>query len=180
MTLDSPSTRLAALRSAIGDSVSAIREAARILALMEAAGDDLRDVPRHMLSMLRRITAGQILPEVAVRMAGRLRACVSSLPIVDQRRLIEPDATVPLALPGDDSMVVSIHRLTPGQLRQVFGDGYIREVAEQRAVLTNGHAGPQGRKAGAQLVRVDKEAGTVTYHGYTITKSTLLRWLSEL
>lgn len=180
--LSTAAERLEALRSAIGDSVSAIQRAAEIYRQMEEARDDVSAVPAHLRSMLRRINAGQMLPEVAAKTSGVLRAKLALLPIAEQERLLHPEAVVTVALPAGDSALISPMRLTGAQVNQVFGDGYIRELAEQRAVMSPDPKLPRkrGRQKGTTLVRVDAEKGLVEYHGHTITKATLMRWLSQL
>ena len=123
-----------------------------------------------------------MLPEVAAKTSGVLRAKLSMLPIAEQERLLLPEAVLLVALPGGDSALISPMRLTGAQVGQVFGDGYIRELAEQRAVMDPQAKvpGESGRKKGSTVVRVDPEKGCVEYYGHTITKAVLRRWLAQL
>ena len=179
--LDTPAARLAALQAAIGDSVVAIQSAAHILRRMEDAGDDLGGIPAHLLGILRRINSNLMLPEVAVQLSGTLRAKVALLPISTQREVMRPDYTVDVALLNGDTVAIRPTRLTPEQVRQVFGDGYIRQRAEQMAAMSKPRDRKQrGRPPGSKTVEVDAAKQVVTYHGHTITKQQLLRWLSEL
>lgn len=147
---------------------------------MEEAGDDLSAIPSGIISTLRRIHANTMLPEVAIRYGGILKSRIGSLPLPLQRELIRDDATVEVAMPGGDTVLIHPQRLTPGQIRQVFGDGYIRERAEQLAHGLAAKPGKRGRPPGDTRVSVDKANGVVHYHGHTITKATLLRWINEL
>lgn len=178
----SAAQRLEALRSAIGDSVAAIQRAAEIYRQMEEARDDVSSVPAHIRSMLRRINSGHLLPEVAAKTSGVLRAKIALLPIADQERMMHSDTVISVALPGGDSAMISPMRMTGGQINQVFGDGYIRELAEQRAVMSPEQRAAQkrGRKAGLKLVKLDREKGVIEFYGHTITKSTIVRWLEQL
>lgn len=184
-TLDTQSSRLAALRQAIGDSMENIRRAAEILSAMEQAGDDLSDIPAHLLRMLRRINTQQLLPEVMVRLSGTLRQKVASLPLPEQRRMIEPDCLLEVLLPDGHVAMLAPQRFTPDQVRQVFGDGFIRTPMEQRASLTPHSPArrPPGRPpkgtAGADIY-VDKRRGGVLHFGHFITKAQMIRWISEL
>lgn len=160
--------------------MAAVQRAAAILRAMEEAGDELDGIPAHLLNLLRRINSNLMLPEVAVQLSGTLRAKVALLPIAEQRRILKPDCTLAVVLPNGDTAAISPQRMTPAQIRQVFGDGYIRERAEQMAVGIKPPAKKRGREPGTVSVRVDKDRGVVEYHGHTITKATLLRWIAEM
>lgn len=184
--LNTPESRLSALREAIGSSVQAVQRAASILAEMEHNKDDLSAVPPHMLKMLRRINAQMLLPEVATQFTGRLRQKVSLLPLGLQQQLLEPSARVEVLLPDGDVANLQPQRLTPEQVAMVFGDGFIRTPVEQRAVSSpEARAAAQvkkrrGREKGSKSVLVDKAAGCVNYYGRSISKAQLLRWISDL
>jgi len=182
LELASPEDRLHALRQTIGDSLAAIRRAAQILGIMEKAGDDLSTVPMHMLRMLRRINAEQLLPDVAVKLSGMLRQKVALLPLPEQHRMLDPETTLDVLLPDGEIGRIAPQRLTPQQVKQVFGDGFIRTPVEQRASWRDGAPNPmrRGRPAGEKLVEVDKARGGVNYHGHFITRATLMRWLTDL
>jgi hypothetical protein len=184
MTLTTTSAqRLETLRSLISDGLRAIQQAAVVFAEMEHAGDDTSMVPPHLRASLRAIHAQTLLPEVYATMTGSLRAAVATLPISEQRRLIEADATVELVLPGGDQILTSPQRLTAAQVRQVFGNGYIRARAEQLAVIAKpdvAKRGYRGRTPGVPSITLNKQDGVVDYYGHKISKATLLKWLSEL
>lgn len=186
-TLTTPEARLAALRESLTDSVEAMRRAAAILVEMERNKDDLAEVPAHLLRMLRQINANTLLPEVAGRLQGTLRIQASRLPIALQEKIIDPDFRVEVLMPDGEVAMLAPQRLTLGQIRQVFGDGFIRTPMEQRSVTT-----PEGRERAAlqrrigrgrppgQQVEVNKEGGYVMHYGRRISKATMLRWLTEL
>jgi hypothetical protein len=180
ITHSSAAERLAALREAIGDSVSAIQKAAAILRQMEEAKDDLSAVPSHLLNLLRRINGNLMLPEVAVQLSGTLRAKVALLPLAEQRLILDPECRLDVVLANGDTAAISPQRMTPAQIKQVFGDGYIRQRAEQMAVGLQPQRRAKGRPAGSTRIHVDKDKGCVEYHGHIITKATLLRWINEL
>jgi hypothetical protein len=110
-----------------------------------------------------------------VQMHGTLRQKVALLPLHDQRRLIEPEATVPY-LPSLDAEPVelSVQRLDPDQVRQVFGTGIIRTPEEQLAYLRKQRgeellAPTRHSVVGAPGVLVDGEAGIATIGEYQYT-----------
>ena len=175
--------RMSALREAIGDSLVAVQRAAQILAIMERAGDSLSGVPPHMLRMLRRINAQQMLPEVMVRTSGILRQKLALLPTSEQARLLSDDAVIEVALPDGEVGCIPPQHLSPTQIKQVFGDGFIRSPIEQRGTWINGAPSQirkRGREKGIKLITIDKERGGVDHYGHFISKAQLLRWLSEL
>jgi hypothetical protein len=149
ITALTPGERINLLREHLGASVESMRAAAEIFAVMESNGDDISAIPRHLVRILRRISAQTLLPEVAVRLEGRVRQKVELLPLAEQKRLSEPGATISL-LPAPDAapVEVEVQRLDPQQTRQVFGAGLIRTPEEQRLWLMRQTPGPAPAPAG--------------------------------
>jgi hypothetical protein len=88
----------------------------------------------QQLAMLRKIADGRLLPEVVLNFDSFIRKRLQSLPVDVQKRLIDGER-ITVMLPGGDSMKRSISELMPLQAKQVFGDGFIRNDAEQIAFL---------------------------------------------
>lgn len=176
-----PEERMEVLRSHLGDSYRAIRAAARVLAAMEDRGDDLSHIPAHMVRMLRRVNADQLLPEVMVRLGGSLRAKVAALPIAEQSRFVQPGATVLVVQPDGSAVEKEAQRLPPAEVALVFGDGYVRSPEEQRALaLRKRPPGPKKRGRPKAEAVIDRERGGVVLNGRYYSKGQLLRWLGEI
>jgi hypothetical protein len=177
-----PAERLAELRGHVGHSLDAMSRAATVFAAMEAAGDDLSQVPQHLIRMLRQINARTLLPEVVVRLSGRLRQKVALMPLAEQRRLSEPGARVLLLAASGETIEIEAQRLTPEQVSQVFGDGYIRTPEEQRALLKPDAPAriPKRRGRPPLELEIDKERGTARINGKLLTKRQLLDIVEQL
>ena len=114
---------------------------ASIVAELERRGEDLAGLKLGLLGYLRRIAAGQLLPELVVLYQGSpavLRAA-SMLPPADQRRLASGEP-FELVVPrpdghGWDTRLVEPSWLRPSQLRQLIGPAGIRPAGEQIALL---------------------------------------------
>lgn len=180
----SPQQRLEQLRSRITASVECVREAALIYSVMERMKDDVTQVPLNLRTMLRRVHSQLVLPEVVTNLGGRLRQKAMLLPIEDQQHLLN-NGTVPF-LPAVDAATIQIEaqRLTPDQIQQIFAEGHIRNIAEQRAFILQRPAREQqsARKRGRPALDlvIDKTRGGITVHGHFVPKSKLLQALTEL
>ena len=176
-----PGDRLAALREHVGQSIAAMTRAAEILAAMEQAGDDLSAIPHHLLRMLRGIYSGVLLPEVAIRLGGRFRQKVAALPLPEQRRFVEPGACVLVVARDGSEIELEAARLSPAQVGQVFGEGFVRTASEQRAIIS-AEAQESSRKRGPKKLslEIDREAGTARINGKLLSKKQLLEILAQL
>lgn len=176
--LSNPEARAQAFRAAIADSVSAMVKAAEILKEMEAANDDIGFIPVGTIRILRQINSGLLLPEVATRFGGSLRTAIGKLPAPEQRKALDPEFRVEVLISGGDKVSLPLDHLSPSQVKQVFGDGFIRGAAEQKAqqaTASKKENGPQ-----EAVVKFDKRGGNVFFDGRKISKSTLLEWLREI
>jgi len=63
---------------------------------------------------------------------GRL---ISRLPFSDQKAIFEDGKKYPLLLPNGDDILVDLREISHGQAAQIFGDGYIRDLPEQKSWL---------------------------------------------
>jgi hypothetical protein len=83
------SQRRDALKVALTESASALARAAEIFSAMEAQRDDVSAIPSHLRKALRAIAARTMLPEVWTKLEGTARHRVMSLPIAQQREILD-------------------------------------------------------------------------------------------
>ena len=108
----------------------------RLVGELERRGEDLSELKLGMLGYLRRIAAGQMLPEIAARYFGQplLLSRASSMPLPDQERLVA-DQSVEVYEVDEDGQTsarrIPAHLLSAGQIRQVIGRNGIRGEQEQ-------------------------------------------------
>lgn len=121
-------------------AVQMVRLAA-IVGELERRGEDLSGLRVGLLGYLRRIAAGQVLPELVVRYQGRpaVLRIAANLPLGDQRRLIASD-TLDLVVPGPGEKGWDVRQIKPEwlrgpQLRQLIGPESLRTQAEQIVLL---------------------------------------------
>lgn len=176
-----PESRLHALRKSLSASLENIAHAARVFATMEAAGDDVSGLGRHLIGMLRAVNAKRMLPEV-VHLQGRLRTAAARLPLTQQQRVIDgkPVQLVVLRDEGTDIRMLDPRKLEPEQVMQVFGPQGIRDETEQCAWLEARNAARRAEKPPSQDIEVHKRRGVVVIKGRTLTRKDLLRLLEEL
>jgi hypothetical protein len=138
-----PEERRTALREAFTHTAESILKAARIIAAMTQACDDLSEIPTGILAFMNRINSGQMLPQVYVEYDGLLRTRIAALPVTDQERLISGDRVKVVRLlpeePGKaartDIRESDPRDLEPTQVKQVFAKGYIRSEQQQVSYL---------------------------------------------
>lgn len=149
----------------LGRSADDLREMASIVAELEHRGEDLSGLRLGIVDHLRRIAAGQLLPEVVVRFAGypQLLRVVTALPLPDQQRLLD-EGSVSLAVWREGR--IEFRRadplcLPPAQLRQVFAGDRLRNDAEQVSYLET-QATPRPRRTQKRgHVKADLQRGGV-------------------
>jgi hypothetical protein len=124
---------------------------ALIVRALEERGEDLSDLRLGLLTYLRQIAYGQVLPEVVVRFAESpmLVRAIAALPQPDQRRLASGEP-VPLVVArgehGHDIRMADPLKMTGEQVRQVFGKGRLRDEAEQ-VLLMEGNTGKKSTRS---------------------------------
>jgi len=90
-------------------------------------------MPRNVLVQLERIGRKQIMPFLLISDFPAARA-LEKLPYSEQKRLTEESVPVLLqTAEGPDILNVKVEAMTHEQVRQVFGDGQVRSIAEQKA-----------------------------------------------
>lgn len=156
----------ARLGSLLARTAEDLREMSAIVAELERRGEDLAGLRLGIVDHLRRIAAGQLLPEIVVQYAGypQLLRVATGLPLPDQRRLLD-EAAVALAVWREGR--IEFRRadplcLTPAQLRQVFIGERLRTDAEQVSYLESRALPKPDSKAGQRSrVRADRQRGGV-------------------
>lgn len=178
-----PGERLSLLQSLIGNSVRAVQEAGDVFAVMEKCGDPTGMIPVHLRNMLRRVHGQTLLPEVVTNLGGRLRQKVQLLGLEDQRRIAAGGAILLLPSAESEAIEVPAQHLNPRQIGMVFGDGYIRSVEEQRAMLLH----PPVRRAPEPPpikrildIRADKVRKGLVIEGVFLSRDYLQRQLRQL
>jgi hypothetical protein len=162
-----------------------LRRMACIVAELETRGVDLTDLKIGLLGYLRRIAAGQVLPEVVVRFAEHplLIQRIATLPLPDQERLANGEH-VQLAVVGPDGTIA--HRmadpcsLVGKQVNQVFSVGAIRTVSSQVLLLEARRAEPPKQREVRRRVSSDRERGGITVGRAFASQADVLAALAEL
>jgi hypothetical protein len=119
-----------------------IRDAAAIVGELESRGEDLSDIPglRWLLPYLRRIHAGQMLPELLTNQLGSMNVVERAqfLPLPDQKKVAD-DEPLPVVILDDaglpQTVVIAPSRMRPEQVQAVFNKGHIRSEPEQVAAV---------------------------------------------
>lgn len=113
-----------------------IRKAAAIIGILESRGEDLSQFKSGLVTYLRKVACGQVLPEIVIKFFGRdsLRY-VAALPIPDQERCLRDDGIeIGVFVNGEiDTRVKPVVDLEKHEARQVFAADHIRNPNEQIA-----------------------------------------------
>lgn len=179
-----------ALDRALGFTANGLLTSARILQELESRGEDVPKIHMAIRNKLRSIAAGQMLPEVLIRFAGKpaLQNRVARLPVTEQQRIIdgEPVRLMEYALSGEPTWTMQDPTtLEPEQMQQVFAADHIRSDAEQRNWLAARRAktvAPRTPRVedGDVSLNVDRERGGVTHRGQFIPQHLLAAALKAL
>jgi hypothetical protein len=111
----------------------------------------------ELVKRLEKLGRKQLHPDLVLATtpgAIKLGSCVPS----EQELLLESGAEV---MEGDDSRVIPIHELTDDQARQVFVNGHVRTLAEQRSWL---------KSAAAKKVPADFVGGYSVHRDFVVIK----------
>lgn len=175
------------LASLLGRSADDLREMAAIVAELERRGEDLSALRLGLVDHLRRIAAGQLLPEVLVKFAGfpALLRIATHLPLLDQGKLISGEPLQLAVWRGDrvEWRKVDPLALTGPQIGQVFQRDRIRTEAEQVSVLESRReraAREPQRDADARRVRPDRQRDGVMVGRVFAPTAEVLAALCEL
>lgn len=153
------------LTSLLARTADDLREMASIVGELESRGEDLSALRLGIVDHLRRIAAGQLLPEVVVRFSGfpALLRIAIHLPLPDQRKLADGEP-LDVAVWRDGSVDwrrVDPLGMTRDQLQLVFAGDRIRTQSEQISVLESQARKPQDEKhqPSRRRVKADQQRG---------------------
>jgi hypothetical protein len=139
------------MKAVVGRTADNLKRMAEIWVELEARGEDLSGYRNPMLSFLPEVASGKLLPEILLRFGSNVSiiSTLSSLVVEDQRKLVShPDTRVTVLQHDGKTRKASITDLRIPELRQVFGDGRIRTVKEQKQ-----HLAPAPRKSETRVSR---------------------------
>lgn len=169
------------LASALSSTAQSMIKMAAIVRLLEERGEDLSALRLGMITNLRKIAYGQLVPEAVVRFADfpALLHRIGALPLPEQQRLAAGEPVKLLTSDGSHLLADPLN-LTYDQVMQVFAKGALR-TDEQQATYRQSAAAtkrkmnrPQGR------VRADKERVGIRIGNARCSAAEALAALSEL
>lgn len=165
-SLDSEGLRRELSRS-LGMTAEHLMRLAWIVRLLEERGEDLSDLRIGLLTYLRKIAHGQLVPEAIVRFGESplVLQQVASLPLPDQLKLAAGDPVTLIVRGADghwDHRLADPLRLTREQSSQVFGKGRIRDESEQILILeSRGKPKEPQERPKTGRVKVDAKRGGI-------------------
>ncbi len=167
----------AQLAECLGNTARELLRMAMLVRAIEEKGEDLGEIKTlGILSHLRKIACGMLLPEVVVQFAGKpqLIGLIGGLPLNEQQAIA---AGKPVRLLVYDPVSGQrTHRManpldmTPRQVRQVFARDHIRRDEEQALILDDKREQakqPIPEKVGQ--MKIDRERKGVTIGRYFIS-----------
>lgn len=177
-----PDEILQEFRRLHGLTVENLCRMAVLVRLAEERGIDLSELPGGtLINMLRKIAAGQVLPELVHRFAinRTLYRRAEALPLPDQRRVAADElfTVVELGEDGPTHRLLPPSKLAPEQVSQVFASDHIRDEAEQITWLQR-RAQREPRQAPGPIV-YDKDKVRIT-QPVTLSRRELLDMLARL
>jgi hypothetical protein len=92
-------------------------------------------VSRELLRRMERLGRGGIEPRLVFSTSGAASK-VMALPLSEQQEILDCGVEV-MSADGLDHRLIPLEELTPEQVRQVFGDGGVRTLAQQRTWMEN-------------------------------------------
>lgn len=164
-------------------TVESLTRLAWIVRLLEERGEDLSDLRIGLLTHLRRIAHGQVLPQLVVKFASMplLLQRVSLLPLPDQKQLVEGGMVLLVVrrAEGFDKRMADPARMGKEQIWQVFGPDRIRSEQEQILYLEERQTDkvktpPHGK------VRADRNRQGLIVNRSFVTKTEVLEALAQM
>jgi len=124
---------LVAYKAAMGAAMAPLKECAELWCEMERRGIDLVSLAHPFTQFYPRIAAGTLMPETVLKFGGSVKMIelVAKLVPEDQAKISVPGARVEILTPTG----VQVRRpeeLRIKELKQVFGNGRIRNAVEQK------------------------------------------------
>ena len=164
-TLDNAGLREELSRS-IRMTAAHLLRLAWIVRLLEERGEDLADLRLGLITYLRRIAYGQVLPEVVVRFAESplMVQTIAQLPAPDQARIAAGDPVTLMVRRPDgtfDRRLADPLRMRRDQAWQVFAKGRIRDEGEQILYLEDREKGTvrTSKRAANSAIQPDPARG---------------------
>lgn len=89
---------------------------------------------------LERIGRGEAHWQLLLCQSSGNGSQIRRLPFSEQKAIFEDHKKYPLLLPAGDHIKVDVTQISHDQSKQVFGDGYIRDIGEQKIYLVDNPA----------------------------------------
>jgi len=166
-------------------TIERIVEIASIVRVLENRGEDLDELKIGMIDWFRRVAYGQVLPEVLINYGDnqKLLKKISNLPIPDQKRISSGESVEVLAYVDGAATErkVSPYDMTNKEINQVFCNGKIRSLSEQRGYLEEKKPRFHSTESATPEVRIDKRKKQLVITGATkLSRSQLFSYLSQM
>lgn len=172
--------------AAMADSANAIATAGRIYyeaikdhpSARQAFAQAMPGIPSALWANLARVGSGALNAKLLTDCTPGARALCYCDPETQSRYIAEP---VAVAVGGGDKMLIATDKLTSEQVRQVFHNGAVRDLAEQRAWIET-----QKTRAAIQKPTVDPvndiyvEKGVLHIGTVKLTRKELLKYLQQM
>lgn len=174
------------LASLLATTAEGLRDMAAIVAELESRDEDLSGLRLGIVHHLRRIAAGQLLPELVVRCAAvpRILAKASILPLSDQQRIAGGEP-FPLAVWRGDSVEwrqIDPLEATGPQFSQIFASDHVRSQQEQISLLEDrrerARRTPEPPKKGR--LRADRNRGVLIFGKSVFSPADVTAALADL
>lgn len=176
------------IKRSIGASFSSLHFAGCLFVKMESSGYSTDFVSQGTAKTLRALGNGTLIPEVMDGdFQGLIQIKLRSLPRKDQHELVVNQKPVPLVVLKNGSvetLLVNVRNLKdPAQIRQVFGNGYVRSESEQRPIieanLAKSQISEKSESPEVKVVKTGKNPGIIA-GGVFISKKQIIAYLMEL
>lgn len=132
LTVDEAKQRLGQF---LFSTAEALSEIAMIVEHLEQSGVDVTEFRSAFGGQLRLIALGRLSPRLAAKYVSSpsLVSQLSTLPLEEQERLVEGGKVEVAEWRGSsiEGRLMSLADMTPAQVRQVIGNGYIKNVEQQ-------------------------------------------------
>jgi hypothetical protein len=150
-----------ALAEAMAYTAASLLRTALVVRALEEKGEDMSEFRVPLLTYLRRIADGRLLPSVVARFAEHptLISRASRLTLLEQERLASGE-TVPLVVRHEsrfDVRQADPTKLLSVQYSQVFAADHLRSVEEQILLLEGKAAAPARKAKRVGAVRPDRK-----------------------
>lgn len=175
----------ARLAECLARTADDLREMAAIVGELEARGEDLDALKLGMIHYLRRIAAGELLPEIVVHFSGNPQVLdlVALLPLSDQRQLVKGEGVEYVAISSGQLVERRIDLLyaTRAQIKQVMTAGRLRSKPEQIAYIEgeSTRRKPPAGKRRARKITVDRVTREVVVGKMRVPIADLLSAIAE-